>query len=299
MHTPPSLNSTAVVAATTITEFVDRGYVIVPDTFTKADVAAMRATIAAAVHARTIGTAPVGDRHIGPTTTRYAEQFTQCLNLWEDHPHLESIMRDPRLAATAAKLLGVDCVRVFQDQALFKASGGAPTYAHQDIAYWPMASAECVTAWIPLSPTGSTLDTGAMGYVAGSHRSGHCAFADIAHVDDQAQLEANEAALLAHPAWRGESPTYVEADVGSVVWHHGRTVHRALPNISGGPREVFTIVYFADGIVRGSVLPGASNVPHFVTDSPPSERVAVGQPLASARMPVVYEKGNTPPRARL
>lgn len=301
MHTPAAPSSTpAVAAATTTTEFANRGYVVVPDTFTKADVAAMRTTVAAAVHARTTGTSPVGDRHIGPTTIRYAEQFTQCLNLWEDHPDVERIVRDPRLAATAAKLLGVDCVRVFQDQALFKASGGAPTYAHQDVAYWPMATAECVTAWIPLSPTGSTHDTGAMGYVAGSHRSGHCAFADIAHVDDQAQLEADEAALLAHPAWRGASPTYVEAEVGSVVWHHGRTVHRALPNVSDGPREVFTVVYFADGVVRGSVLPRASNVPHFVTDGPPTERVAVGQPLASARMPVVYDgKGHTPPRARL
>ena len=277
-------------------EFANRGYVVTPNLFTVVDVSVMRTTVAAAVHARTTGTAPVGDRHIGPTTMRYTEQFTQCLNLWEDHPDVERIVRDPRLTTIAARLLGTDRVRVFQDQALFKAPGGAPTYAHQDVAYWPMATAECVTAWIPLSPTGSTYDTGAMGYVAGSHLSDHCEFADIAHVDDHKQLEAHEAALLAHPAWRGASPTYVEADVGSVVWHHGRTVHRALPNVSAGPREVFTVVYFADGVVRGSVLPRASNVPHFVTDGPSGERVAVGQPLASSRMPIVYQ---TPPKARL
>lgn len=281
---------------TQIAEFKDRGYVVTPHLFAASDVAAMRSTVAEAVHARTTGAAPVGDRHIGPTTARYAEQFTQCLNLWEDEPNVERIVRDPRLTVTAARLLDTDRVRVFQDQALFKAPGSAPTYAHQDVAYWPMATAECVTAWIPLSPTGSTCDTGAMGYVAGSHLSDHCEFADIAHVDDQKQLEAHEAALLAHPVWRGASPTYVEADVGSVVWHHGLTVHRALPNVSAGPREVFTVVYFADGVVRGSVLPRASNVPHFVTDGPSGERVAVGQSLASSRMPIVYQ---TKAKARL
>lgn len=284
------------VSESDVDEFARNGFLAQPRVYRADELATVRATIEAAVRARVSGAAPVGDRHIGPVTRRYAEQFTQCLNLWEDHPDVERIVRDPRLTATAARLLGVDCLRVFQDQALFKAPGGAPTYAHQDAAYWPMGAAECVTAWIPLSPTGSTRDTGAMGYVAGSHRSGRCVFADIAHVDDQAQLEADEAALLAHPAWCDGALTYVEADVGSVVWHHGLTVHRALPNVSPGPREVFTVVYFADGVVRGSVLSRASDVPHFVTDGPATERVAVGQPLASARMPVVYKRS---PQARL
>lgn len=290
--TPVSVSDTVVAA------FARDGFVTTSRVYTPDEVAAMRSTVHAAVAARQAGTVDVGDRHIGPTSDRYTEQFVQCLNLWEDNATVEDIVRDERLAATAAALLGgAQAVRVFQDQALFKPPGAAPTYAHQDVAYWPMATAECVTAWIPLSPHGSTRASGAMGYVPGSHRAGVCSFQDIAHVSDTEVLEANEHALLHRSEWGDDAGVaYVETDVGSVVWHHGLTVHRALGNVSNTPREVYTVVYVKDGVARGSVLSGRSNVPHFVTDGPDDAVVTVGAPLASRRMPVVYRHPGPGPR---
>ena len=51
-----------------------------------------------------------------------------------------------RIARTAAALLGVDAVRLWHDQALYKESGGRETDPHQDLPYWPIAEPTTVTA---------------------------------------------------------------------------------------------------------------------------------------------------------
>lgn len=47
----------------------------------------------------------------------------------------------------------------------------------------------------------------------------------------------------------------MEALPGSVVWHHGFTVHNAAPNRSDRMRRVFTIVYLAAGYRRQKSWP--------------------------------------------
>ena len=70
----------------------------------------------------------------------------------------------------AAQLLGVDSVRLWQDQALYKEAGGRETTAHQDETFWPIGKAPLVSAWIPFDAV--TPKNGAMAYVPGSHRAG-------------------------------------------------------------------------------------------------------------------------------
>ena len=55
-----------------------------------------------------------------------------------------------RFAGVAAALLGVDGVRLYHDQALFKEPGGGPTPWHQDQVYWPLATDRTITMWMPL-----------------------------------------------------------------------------------------------------------------------------------------------------
>ena len=85
----------------------------------------------------------------------------------------------PRLAETAARLLGVDAVRLWHDQALYKEPGGRETDPHQDHPYWPIVETNTITAWIPFD--GSTLESGAMGYLPGSHRLGLREFVEHLH----------------------------------------------------------------------------------------------------------------------
>src|SRR5437764_4500243 len=102
--------------------------------------------------------------------SRYEREFIQCINLWEDCDGVRPLTFHQGVAGAAARLLGADRLRLWHDQALYKEPGGSPTDGHQDAPYWPIAETDQITAWIPLD--GSTLDSGAMGYVPGSHRMG-------------------------------------------------------------------------------------------------------------------------------
>src|SRR4029079_16461636 len=86
---------------------------------------------------------PLADR------SPYAQSFHQCINLWEDYPVVRPLTFHPRLGQAAAELLGVDRIRLWHDQALYKEAGGRETDAHQDHGYWPIRETDTITAWIP------------------------------------------------------------------------------------------------------------------------------------------------------
>ena len=47
------------------------------------------------------------------------------------------------------------------------------------------------------------------------------------------------------PALKGKSLEQVEIEPGSVIWHHGLTVHAATANQTENTRRVFTVVYLS------------------------------------------------------
>ena len=205
----------------------------------------------------------------------YEQSFVQCMRLWETDADVAPLTFHPRLAEAAAQLLGVEGVRIWQDQALYKEPGGRITDAHQDAPFWPIGDAPVVSAWIPL--VGSTIENGAVGYVPGSHRLGKLKTVNL--------LEADEAYdILTDPAIGGRQPVYVEAAKGAVVWHHGMTVHAALANASGVTRRAFTVVYIADGCRR------AEPWPSFPLDR---AGIAVGDVMQGEGLPLVWPREST------
>ena len=188
--------------------------------------------------------APLAER------SRYQQSFIQCMNLWEDDAEVARLTFHQRIGQAAAELLEVDAVRLWHDQALYKEAGGRETDAHQDHPYWPIAETASVTAWIPL--VGSTLASGAMGYVPGSHLIGMRKFVNIFFGEPHD--------ILADPEIGGIEPVFVEVPAGSVAFHHGLTVHLAKPNTTDRDRAVHTIIYFPDGSTRGYPFP------HFSVD---------------------------------
>ena len=66
----------------------------------------------------------------------YAQVFIQCLKLAETHDTMREIIYDPALGKVVATLAGVDGIRVWHDQALFKPPYGNPTGWHLDNPYW-------------------------------------------------------------------------------------------------------------------------------------------------------------------
>lgn len=214
--------------------------------------------------------------------SRYEQSFVQCMRLWETTPGVRGLTCHAGLAGVATQLLGVKGVRLWQDQALYKEAGGAETTPHQDQTFWPIGDQPLVSAWIPFDNV--TIQSGAMAYVPGSHKVGGLEVVDITHTTAPYDI-------LQDPALDGRRPQYVEVEAGSVIWHHGMTVHMAAENKLDQPRRVFTVVYIGDEARR--IKPW----PTYPLDR---DKVAVGEVIQGPGMPQLWppsEEMPNPPKA--
>ena len=125
-----------------------------------------------------------------PSSSRYEQSFLQCMNLWEDRPDVRPLTFHPRLGPAAPSCCGVDAVRLWHDQALYKEPGGRATDAapgpallahRRDRARSPRGSPS----------TGRRSTAARMGYVPGSHLIGLRRFVNI--------FSGEPEDILAHP----------------------------------------------------------------------------------------------------
>ncbi len=176
----------------------------------------------------------------------YAKVFTQCLKLAETHPGMHKLMHDPRLGKMAATLAGVDGIRIWHDQALFKPPYGNPTGWHLDNPYWSFSSRDSLSIWIALDD--STLGNGCMWYVPGSHKTATYENSGIGqNLDDLFKI---------YPEWRKIAPIACPCPAGSAVFHNGLVAHGAGANMTNKPRRAMTCAYMPDG----STFNGVRNI---------------------------------------
>jgi len=208
-----------------------------------------------------------GDDRSLAEKTPYEQSFIQCQYLWEDFPEVRPLTFHPAVGALAAALIGTDRIRLWHDQALYKEAGGRETEAHQDQPYWPIAELGTITAWIPFVNTDET--SGMMGYVPGSHH-GEATFVDIFTTPGAGKaLEERQA----------RAPVFVPCRPGDIIFHGGLTVHLAKPNRSDHTRRVYTAIYLADGLHRGSERP------HPSVDR---DGIGLGEVIAGKATPIVW-----------
>jgi ectoine hydroxylase-related dioxygenase (phytanoyl-CoA dioxygenase family) len=244
------------------------GFVVIPDLVTGDELDHFSGLVTGAVGERTkADDVPFEEK------SRYQQSFVQCMNLWEDHPDVRPLTFHARLGQAAAELLRVPAIRLWHDQALYKQPGGRPTDAHQDHPYWPIKETPSVTAWVPFE--GSTLASGAMAYLPGSHTIGLRKFVNIFFGEPED--------ILADPEVAGIEPVFVEVPKGSVAFHHGLTVHLANANTTDRPRAVHTIIYFPDGSTRGYPTP------HFSVDR---NGIEVGERIDGDATPLVWPRSD-------
>jgi len=263
----------AVVDEALVQRFTRDGYVVVPDLLTDDELTRYQQAVRTAVASR-----KALDRRTLAERSDYEQSFVQCQNLWEDFDEVRPLTFHPKLAQAAAELLGAPAVRLFHDQALFKEPGGRETDPHQDLPYWPIAEPDTLTAWVPFE--GSTLQSGCMGYVPGSHLLGLRKFINIFRSGaSEIREQAQELMVV--------EPVYVEVPRGAVAYHHGLTAHLARPNQSDTTREVHTVIYFRDGCTRSTARS------HPAVDR---AGIAVGAPIASDVTPIAWprEPGDLP-----
>lgn len=167
----------------------------------------------------------------------YGKAFLQITNLWRKDEEVARFVLARRFAKAAADLLGVDGVRLYHDQALFKEAGGGHTPWHQDQFYWPLDTDATVTMWMPLVDVPP--EVGSMTFATGSHTADIASFV-IADASD----DAVEKIVAEHGFPRD---THGALAAGDATFHVGKVLHAAPANPTGMMRAVMTVIYFADG----------------------------------------------------
>jgi len=167
----------------------------------------------------------------------YSSLFTQVTNVWRMSEVVRRFIFAQRFARIAAELMGVDGVRLYHDQVLFKPPGGRPTPWHVDHYYWPLETEHTITMWMPLVDL--RREMGSMVFASGSHKLGKITERPISE-ESQEFFER----LISQNGFRRVS---YELKAGDATFHSGRVLHSAHANNSSTTREVITIIYYADG----------------------------------------------------
>ena len=157
-------------------------------------------------------------------------------------------VRKPLLPRLAAGLSGVEEIRLFHDQLIWKDPESSITPHtivgwHTDRAYWrSCTSLRMLTAWIPLQDTDE--DMGPLAVWDGSHLWPDV---DDLHSFDKPDLASAESRFRA--LGRRVEVRFLPMRRGQVSFHHCRLVHGSYPNSSTKPRLGFAI-HYQDGANR-------------------------------------------------
>jgi len=168
----------------------------------------------------------------------YGKAFLKGMNLWPKDEGVAKFVLSRRFAKVAADLLGVNGVRVYHDQALLKEPGGGLTPWHQDQHYWPLATDNTITMWMPLVNVAPEMGT--MHFASGSHKGGY--LGDLP-ISDKSETKFEE--FIAERGYAKVPGRAMAA--GDATFHYGWTLHGAPGNSSDTTREVMTVIWFADG----------------------------------------------------
>jgi ectoine hydroxylase-related dioxygenase (phytanoyl-CoA dioxygenase family) len=132
-------------------------------------------------------------------------------------PAFQRLATNPRLLSVVRGLIGPR-VKLFRDQMLLKPPGGQDKPTHQDQSYFRLEPADAlVTAWIALDD--ATLENGCMRYVPRSHRHG------LFEMELDPERPIHHVPRTSHLNLPPEATCPVSA--GSVILHHGFTLHRS------------------------------------------------------------------------
>jgi ectoine hydroxylase-related dioxygenase (phytanoyl-CoA dioxygenase family) len=228
----PALDTEYALSAEQIASFREKGHVLLRGVATADEIGAYRAVINDAVRRLNKETRPLEERDT------YGKAFLQIMNLWLDDEAVRGFVFARRFAKIAADLVGVDAIRLYHDQALFKEAHGGHTPWHQDQYYWPLDTPNTLTMWMPLVDISPEM--GAMMFASGSHRRDYRADIGISdESEDQLRRLVEESHLPV-----SQTPAM---QAGDATFHYGWTLHAAPGNATGRMREVMTIIYFADG----------------------------------------------------
>jgi phytanoyl-CoA hydroxylase len=244
------------VTSEEIDHYRQHGYVAIEELLDADELELWRARITEAVERRLADTGHVTQLHAwrdeqsAPAATSsevlgdkfldyYAGVYLQQVNLWASDDAARDLVLDGRVGRLAADLAGVDGIRLYHDQALFKPAWGNPTAFHLDLPYWSFTSPDALSLWIALDD--ATLENGCLYFVPDSHKT--------QATDSVVGIGRKLGALFEHrPEWAGSDPVPCPLPAGSASFHNGLTAHGAGANMTPRPRRAMTLQFMPDGV---------------------------------------------------
>lgn len=259
--------------------FQKNGYAIQEDFLDTKELAYWRETVNIAIqerHGQKIPgkSAVIGeDDGINKETEYLSKVFDQMVNLWQTNEQIKQLMFDPKIGEMAATLAGVDGIRIWHDQALFKRPWANPTSWHLDTPFWSFTDRNALSIWVALDD--ATLENGCLFFIPGSHK--------LTLFDNPGLGKNMDSIFDFYPDLKPMASVAAPMKAGSCSFHNGLTIHGANANMTPGSRRAMTCAYMPDG----NVYNGIPNVlPQDYLDG-----LKVGAPLINeAQNPLIYKR---------
>ncbi len=186
------------------------------------------------------------DDGINEDAAYFGKVFDQLLNLWQTNEDVKKIMTDPRIGQMAAQLAGVDGIRIWHDQALFKRPWANPTSWHLDTPFWSFSDRKALSIWVALDD--ATLENGCLYFIPGSYHQ--------TSFENKGIGKNMDGIFEVYPQFATVKSVAAPMKAGSCSFHNGLTIHGAGANMTSGYRRAMTCAYMPDG----NVFNGIANI---------------------------------------
>lgn len=223
--------------------YQENGYIIIEDFLNSNELEKWREAVTEALQDRDGQKIPgregkTGeDDGINKDSEYLAKVFDQLINLWQTNEKVKEIMFDPKIGEMAAKLAGVDGIRIWHDQALIKRPWGNPTSWHLDTPFWSFSDRRALSIWVALDD--ATLENGCLFFIPGSHKE--------TGFENPGIGKNMDSIFTFYPAFLSARSVSAPMKAGSCSFHNGLTIHGAHANMTPGSRRAMTCAYMPDG----------------------------------------------------
>jgi ectoine hydroxylase-related dioxygenase (phytanoyl-CoA dioxygenase family) len=267
----PPLDNDYPLSAEQVTQYRRDGHILLRGVASPSEAAAYDPVISRAVQEFNTESRALAERDT------YGKAFLQVMNLWVNDEAVRRYTMARRFAKIAADLMGVDGVRIYHDQALYKEPGGGRTPWHQDEYYWPLDTDNTLTLWMPLVDI-----TSEMGTLNFASRSGEQGYLSKIPISDESERYFQEYV----DTQRFPLATNGDMTAGDASFHCGWVLHNAPGNDTHTMRKIMTVIYFADGahVVEPDNPNRARDLKRWLPGMKP------GDLAASPLNPVVYRR---------
>jgi len=218
-----------------IEEYAERGYLVLPELLSRAEVAELQAATARLVEESRAITTHDARFDLEPTHSPERPAVRRIKTPHQFDPAYERMVRHPRIVEALSDLWGGN-VRADTGKLNLKTAGvGSPVEWHQDWAFYPHTNDDLAAVGIMIDAF--TPDNGPMLVVPGSHRGPtydhHQDGVFIGAIDiEKTGCDVSGAVPLLGPA-------------GSISIHHARLLHGSAANTSGAQRRFLLNQYRA------------------------------------------------------